>query len=238
MEDFERYGDYNEYEEDIPKSKNPVLILLKVLVGVICVGVVGLILFRLLVFNHYPDSMKNIYFNETLTEYYEQTNGDIGATTQELRAPYDDPDVANFFCDKLIVISGADQLQVCARFNLALVKTIKEKYGVEIDPKDENAFSFRLVRNPESDSSAPFEIGTLSVKYCETGLMYGYYKLVFDGVDFGIDDGEESVKWIRLEIAINGVEMTEPFSMICIYENNVNYSSFSDYKLSTEELPK
>ena len=75
MEDFERYGDYNEYEEDIPKSKNPVLILLKVLVGVICVGVVGLILFRLLVFNHYPDSMKNIYFNETLTEYYEQTNG-------------------------------------------------------------------------------------------------------------------------------------------------------------------
>ena len=237
MEDFERYGDYNEYEDDIPKSKNPVVITLKVLVAVICIGVVGFIIFRLIIFSYYPPEIKNIYFNETLTAHYKSTSGEIGAKTQKLRAPYDDPDVANFFCDNLIVIPEIDQLQVSARFNLALVKTIREKYGIEIDPTDENAFFYRLVRNPESSTDEPTEIGKLSYKYCEEGMMYGYYKLVFDEVDFGIDEGEDSVKWIRLEIFINGVEATEPFSMVAIYENNENYSSFSDYKLSSKEIP-
>ena len=37
--------------------------------------------------------------------------------------------------------------------------------------------------------------------------MYRYYKLVFDDVDLTLE-GEDEV-WIRLEIYINGVEMTK-----------------------------
>ncbi len=237
MEDLERYGDYNEYEEDIPKSKNPVLRALKILVIVVCFFVVGLIAFRLILFNYYPDSIKKLHFNDTLTEYYETTGGDIGAKTQKLRAPYDNPDTAKFFCDNLIVIPGANQLQVSARFNHSLPEVIKEEYGIDIDVNNPDTFDFRLVCNNSENAKEPLAIGSLSVKFGESAMMYEYYKLVFDGVELGLDEGEEAVNWIRLEIFLSGSDSDEPISMIPIYENNENYSSFSDYKLSPKEKP-
>lgn len=237
MEDLERYGDYNEYEEDIPKSKNPVLLAIKIALIVVCFSVVGLIAFRLLLFNHYPDSIKKLHFNDTLTAYYESTGGEIGAKTQKLRAPYDDPDRAKFFCDNLIVIPGANQIQVSARFNNSLPKVIKEEYGVDIDPKNPDTFDFRLVRNNPQDSKEPISVGTLSVKLTDSAMMYEYYKLVFDGVDLGLDEGEDTVNWIRLEIFLKASDSEEPIAMIPIYENNEDYSSFSEYKLSSKEKP-
>lgn len=236
MEDFERYGDYTEFDEDIPKSRNAFMLTLKILVCVVCFGVIGLIGFRLLVFNHYPDSARDIYFNETLTAYYESTGGDIGAKTQKLSAPYDDPDVASFFCGNLIVIPGARQLQVSVRYNLALIEDIKEKYGVEIDPTKPESFTYKLVRNPVEYDGQPTEIGRLDYSYSEEGMMYSYTKLVFDGVDFAFDS-VNAPKWIRLEIDIAGVTLEEPYAMICVYENNERYAIFSDYKLSKGEKP-
>ena len=60
MDDLERYGDYNEYEDDIPKKKGKVMLVLKILIAVVCVSVIGLFAFRMIMFNYYPDSMKNI----------------------------------------------------------------------------------------------------------------------------------------------------------------------------------
>ena len=237
MEDFERYGDYTEFDEDIPQNKSAFILTLKILVAVVCFGVIGLILFRLLMFNYYPSSMKMVYFNDTLTAYYEQTGGEIGAKTQKLSAPYDDPDVASFFCGNLIVISGADQLQLSVRYNLALVDDLKEKYGVDVDPTDPHSFTYRLVRNPISADGEPLEIGRLDYAYTEEGMMYSYTKLVFDGVDFELDS-VNSAKWIRLEIDIAGVTLDEPYAIICVYENNDRYAIFSDYDLSKEEAPR
>ena len=101
MDDLERYGDYNEIDE--PPTKNPVLTVIKFAALAIIVAVVGLLGFRIFLFNHRPDTMKSIYFTETLTEYYNSTDGNIGALTQKLRSPYDDKDEGNFFCDNLIV---------------------------------------------------------------------------------------------------------------------------------------
>ena len=67
--------------------------------------------------------------------------------------------------------------------------------------------------------------------------MYKYYKLVFDGVDFGTGENEEPANWIRLEITVNGIERELPF-MVLIYENNDVYSVFEDYELSGEEKPE
>ena len=236
MEDFERYGDYTEFDEDIPKSKSPFLFTLKLLVCVVCFGVIGLIAFRLIMFNHYPDSMKELYFNDTLAAYYESTGGDIGAKTQKLSAPYDDPDVASFFCGNLIIVSGAEQLQISVRYNLALIDDLREKYGVEIDPENPESFSYRLVRNPIDYDGEPIEIGRLSYSNTEQGMMYSYTKLVFDDVDFALDS-VNTPKWIRLEVDIPGVTLDEPYAMICVYENNERYAIFSDYKLTKEEKP-
>lgn len=235
MEDLERYGDYNETEEDIPKGKSPVGLILKILVAVLCIAVVGLIAFRVIIFNYYPDNIKMLYFNENLTNYYNQTEGKIGALTQDLRAKYDNPDEGNFFSDNLIVIEGANQLQISVRYNLSLEEKIKEQYGVDLS-QSADIISFRLVRNPITDEGEPVEIGRLDKVITESNFMYKYFKLVFDDVDFGLGEGENKAEWIRLEIEIEGVKTEKPY-MICVYENHEIYARFSEYKLKSKETP-
>jgi len=235
MDDFERYSDYNEYDEDEPRKKSAVGRVLKILVGVVCLLVVGVLAFRLIIFNRYPDSVKNIYFNEKLTAYYNETDGNIGALTQNLRAEYDDPDEGNFFGDNLIVIPEINQLQLSVRYNVSLMESIKEKYGVELDADADDIFDFRLSVIPLSkNDGTAIATGNLSYKNTDKMLMYRYYKLVFDDVDLTLE-GEEEV-WIRLEIFIKGVEMKEPY-MIPVYEDTAD-SAFEDYKLSSEEKPQ
>lgn len=234
MEDFERYGDYNEYEDDIPKSKSKVGLILKILIAVVCLSVVFVLGFRVALFNYYPDTMKEIYFNGKLSAYYEETGGKIGAKTQNLRAEYDDPDEGNFFCSNLIVIPEINQLQITARFNVSLMDSIKEKYGVELNPDAENLFTFKLSVIPLSEEgSTPISTGTLSVLESDKLMMYRYYKLVFDDVDFSVE-GEDEI-WIRLEIFINGVQMENPY-MVLVYEDTEE-AKFENYKLSSGEKP-
>ena len=232
MEDMERYGDYNEI--DVPPSRKPniVLIILKAITAYCILGVAGILGFRMILFNNYPAVIKDIYFNDILTEYYEVTEGNIGAVTQELRAKYDDKDKGRFFCDNLIVISGADQLQVSVRYNASNVADIAEELKLEsLDDMDPEIFEFRLCDNNgkiyENVSSVAFE----------SQFMYRYQKLVIDGVELEDNGGGVYPEWIRLEIFVKGQESAEPFSMVAIYENNEQYHDFSEYKLSESEKP-
>lgn len=234
MEDMERYSDYNEYEDDEPRKRSRVGLIFKILIGVVCLTVVGVLAFRLIMFNYYPAGMKNLYFNDKLTAFYNETNGEIGALTQDLRAEYDDPDEGNFFADHLIVIPEISQLQIALRYNVSLMDTIEEKYKVALSGDNKEFFDFKLSIIPLSkDDGTAIATGTLSAIETDKKLMYRYYKLVFDDVDFTLP-GEEEV-WIRLEISIRGVEMEKPY-MILIYEDTKE-SEFEEYSLSSKEKP-
>ena len=236
MEDLERYGDYNETEDDVPKEKNPIGLILKILVGVLCIAVVGIIAFRVIIFNYYPSEIKFIHFNDELKNYYTETGGKIGALTQDLRAKYDDPDEGNFFCDNLVVIEGVEQLQLSVRYNLSLVEKIQELYGVDLGSED-NKLKFRLVRNPLAEDGEPVEIGRLVEVITDYNFMYKYYRLVFDDVELGLDAGENVAEWIRLEIEIEGIDLEKPY-MVCVYENHEIYNRFSEYKIKNKEKPE
>ena len=231
MDDFERYGDYTEYEDDQPKSRSNIVIrILKIMIGVICIGVIGIFAFRLTLFSYYPDKISDLYFTDNLTAYYNQTDGNIGAKTQSLRSPYDDPDFANFFCDNLIVVDGAGELQVSVRYNNSAIENIKTKLNLQsLDENSESLFTFRLYDN-YGRSYTPSYVTT------DDFMMYHYYKLAFDKIPFAVE-GEESPEWIRLEVFVEGQTASEPFSMILIYENHDDFSKFDDYSLSGEEHP-
>lgn len=235
MEDIERYSDYNEYEDDIPKGKKtPVMLVLKILLATVAIAVIGIFAFRMIVYNYYPDTMKNILFTDSLTAYYEQTNGNIDAKTQELRAPYDDNRAGNFFADNLIIIEGINEIQLSIRFNNALVDTLNEKHGLSLTLDDLSAFSFALTRNHESQDNVFVPIGTLVAEKTDSKYMYQYFKLVFDDVDLD-REGANEVKWLALEIYVVGID--EPFR-IAVYENNSEHSELSEYKLSSKEMPQ
>lgn len=231
MEDIERYGDYNEVDEAPGGNKNPVATLLKILIISLCLIVVGVILFRVILFNYYPKEMKRIYFNSELTEYYNSLDGEIGALTQKLRAPYDDPDFASFMADNLIVIKGAGQLQLSVRYNSSVFDTIEEKYGVRLDKNSKDLFIFELERVPLDSSLEVHKIGELEYLSSDSALMYTYYKLVFDGVEFKDEDD-----WIRLKITLKDIPNADPY-YILVYEDTDEYSAFTDYKLSGKERP-
>lgn len=236
MDDLERYGDYNEYEDDIPKSKSKVILVLKILIGAVCVAVIGLFAFRMIMFNYYPDSMTDLYFNDTLTAYYNETDGGINAKTQKLRAPYDKEQGATFFADNLIVIEDIGQLQLSVRLLKSLHDDLEREWGVEISEDITESFSFALYRNnpdydEEDDGSSLFiPIGSEPITVTDSSMTYDYVKLVFDGVDL------DGVSWLSLGIYVNGAQMTEPYR-IAVYENNEDYSAFTEYKLSGKEHP-
>ncbi len=235
MEDMERYGDYTEYEDDIPKGKKtPVMLVLKILLTLVAVVVIGLFAFRMVLYNYYPDGIKNIYFTDSLAAYYDETDGKIDAKTQKLRAPYDDAKEGNFFAANLIIVEGIDQIQVSVRFNEALIDDLNAEYGLSLSADDASAFSFSLARNHESEDNVFVPIGTLAATDTDSAFMYRYFKLVFDDVELD-RGGENEVKWLALAVHVEGIE--EPFR-IAIYENNSEHSELTDYKLGSKEKPQ
>ena len=234
MDDMERYGDYNEVDES--PSKNPITTVLKATVAAVCFTVIGFLAFRIILFNYYPDEMKQLFFNDRLTEYYNSVDGDMEVLTQELRFPYDDPDEGNFFCENLLVIPSADQVQISLRYNNAICERFLEKYGVDISERGLDAFEIRLVRDPLTEKGDPITVGSLSDKLVQSLMMYNYGKLIFDGVDLGLDEGEDKVEWLRLELELIGAKKKTVFA-VPIYENNEGYSEFDEYKLSAKERP-
>ena len=233
MDDMERYGDYNEIDEP-PRGKNPVALILKLLIGLVCLAVVGLLIFRMVLAAYYPQSMKRAYFNDNLTDYYYANDGNVEILTQTVRYNTDNGDEGNFFADNVILVRELGQLQVSIRYNVSLYENLSVKYGIDLDPEAENNFTFRLVRNPYDEQSLPFEVGSLSYESTDSKLMYRYHKLVFDGIDFELGEGDREISWIRIEIVIPSDDEDKAFGAIPIYESYIKTES---YDLDPEEVP-
>ena len=228
MEDLERYSDDNDLEEEYSEERRSGFgVFVKVLVFFFCFLVAGVLGFRIYLSEYTPPAMKNLAYTESVKAHYLATNGNLGAKTQNLRFSYDDEDRGTFFAEHLILIPEIDHLQITLRYNTSTLPVLESTYGTEglaeRDPKE--FLSFRLTDN--------YERVYEGLVYEETGemAMYRYFKLAFDGVD--LDPEENAPEWIRLEIFFEGQE--EPFSYILIYENNVDYDKFTDYKLSKGE---
>lgn len=246
MDDMERYGDYNEIEES-PK-KSPVLILIKVIAVVLIFSVIGLIAVRLFTFNYYPAAMKQLYFTDSLTKFYNERNGEIGAMTQDLlkgrNFGYDDPDEGNFFCEHMVFVPELGQLQITLRYNTSVIANLEKKHGLSgLDADDESLLSFRLVamraNDPDVDDSVPDEeLGTdlgatVAAVEWDSFAMYRYARIVFDGIDFGSEEAGNSIDWIRLEVFVKDSKIPH---MILIYYNTEE-SPFKPYGLSRSEVP-
>lgn len=231
VEDMERYGDYNDAEEEYDDGggrKNPLTLVLKIVCLVVCLATVGIVGYRIFLSEYTPDAMKNIAFTDELSAYYEATGGAIGAKTQSLRFSYDDEDAGTFFADHLIVIEGVDHLQITLRYNLSTLPVLAEKYKMDaLDTENNDYLSFRLRDNYGR------VYDTVCYRATEGLSMYRFVKLAFDDVE--LHPETDAPEWIRLEILVG--ENTEPFSYILVYENNVDYHTFTDYKLSRGERP-
>ena len=197
-------------------------------------GVIGILGFRLIIFNYYPDSVKNVYFNDALTEHYYERDGDIVIKTQKLLAPYDDNVNGNFFCDNLYLVDEIDQLQITVRYNRSLIDTIANELKIELDDKSSELFDFRLVASFGESDMRTYD--TVSDTVFDSFIMYRYHKLIFDGVEFDTET-QGAPYWIRLEVVLKSDPSGKAYK-IPIYQNEESYSDFEIYELSGEEKPE
>lgn len=229
MEDLERYGDYNDADEELEgQGRSPLLLILKILCAFVCILTIAVLGYRIYLSEHTPREIREIAFTDALRAYYEATDGDIDAKTQTLRFSYDDEKRGTFFADHLIVIEGIDEMQITLRYNVSTLSYLEEKYKVEgLDPDTSEYLRFRLADNYGRiyDEVSYRDFGSLS--------MYRFVKLAFSDVD--LTPAENAPEWIRLEIFFG--EESEPYSYILIYENNDQYSGLSEYRLSGGERP-
>lgn len=232
MEDMERYGDYTEYEEDQPKKKGALSSVLKILVVVVSILVLGVLLFRIVLSGYYPKSIKQLYFNDTLEEYYNQTGGNIDAKSLKVKAPYDDEKEGIFFAENLIIIDGADQIQFTLRLNKHVYKELSEKYETEITPDMINLYLYSHTEGRPSEDMDAIE-ATYQCVDVKSYFMYDCFKIVFDNVTW--DFASQNKEWLVLKIEIKGFE--EDLYRITLYRNIDDYNRLKDYDLSRKEHP-
>ncbi len=246
MDDMERYGDYNEVDE--PPSKNKVLLAIKIVAIVLIFSVIGLLAFRLVMFNYYPNVMKSVYFNEKLTAFYNEKDGNIGAKTQTLKAPYDDAEEGNFMADYLVFIPELSQLQITIKINQNLYNKLAGEFKpAEGEEYSITSFGFRLIKSEkredkEEDKSGSEDkeiigsaTGVISNALIDSFVMYDYIRLVFDEVDF---TPSENGYWIWLEIFVDGDESGEPYGRILLLDTSETDYKIRDYELSGGEEPR
>ncbi len=248
--DMERYGDYNdtddayEYDEEGVKRTKWLSLIIKIVIFSLTAIIVAFLGFRIWLFNYYPESVSDFAFTDSLIAYV-NGGGIIDAKTQDIRFPYDDPDLGNFFAENLIIVEDAGNLQITLRYNASAIKDIEERYGISgLDASDSDLFSFRLYRNnekvPEGQEQNPDYqftdndiVGEVEYVKDDGLLMYHYKKIVFKDVDFGSIQDKDGPKWLALAIYVRGATDDSPYSKILIYENNADYSVFTSYPVSS-----
>lgn len=236
MEDMERYGDYNETEEEaVPHKKNILFVCVKWLLALVIALVVGLLGYRLFLFEHYPKDVKQFVLTESYLALVEAGRAPT-VKTQQLRFPYDDNDLdtrnsndlGTFFANFLFICEDSGELQITLRINDAGYSDIAERYKVQSVDTVARSLSFRLTDNYGRT------YGDVSFLHTTEYAMYHYYKLCFSGIDFTAPaDGLGAPEWIRLEVLYVGED--KPYSYMLIYENNEDFSDFRDYSVTGKE---
>lgn len=245
MADYELYGEYNhgEEEDDGGPAPSPVWKWIKRLfywLGIcILLGTCLMLIFRLSLSAYYPDNMEHLHYTDALRAYA-LAGGDMSAKTQEIRVHFEaeviETDENNlqvqtqqngfYYGDNLIVVEGAGALQCSIRLNQHAFVEIEEKYGLTDFVFAPDAFTFIL----EDNLGNQYETSAILT---DSMMLYRYYKLCFDGIDFN------GVTWMRVVVIPKGVDTADkdyqPIA-VCVYENHAEYNRFTTYKLSSDEV--
>lgn len=228
MEDLERYSDDNAIDDEIDDGGHHLgTTLIKILVGLCCILVIGVLGVRIFLSEHTPNEMKQLAHTDSVSEYLHQKADAAVFKTQSIRFSYDDEKAGTFFAENLILAPEIDHLQLTLRYNESTFAVLEQKYGLEnlAAAHQKELLNFRLKDN----YGRVYE--DIAYEEVDQVAMYRYFKLAFDGVD--LDPEENAPEWIRLEILVG--EESEPFSYILIYENHEEYNTFTDYRLGKEE---
>lgn len=205
MEDYERYGDYNDVGDEEPRGRRPVLRLLRWFLAVTLFLFVGFLIFRMIVADYYPPELRRFRMTPELSAYSETHK--VKAEKTKIRVPYDDNVRASFIADNLFVERGAGSVQFTLRMSRYTMTRLGETLGEDVGAKpDESRFIVRLLDNLGNSYEKTDEIG-------RSYLWYRAVKYCFDGVDL------DGVAWIRADVYLSSApDAAEPYASIPVLD--------------------
>lgn len=190
-------------------------------------SIIGFLIVRIMMAEHYPKMMKDLYPTETLIAAYE-ADPDIEIRRQKLAISYDNADFALFMANHQYYCPAAGELQIALRYNESTLREVQKDFGLSSVPDPDPAlFDFTLY--DDNGNRYP-----LALQRSGGWAMYRYYKLGFTGVDFG-----EQTNWVRLDIYYKDAidYEKEPYASILLYNKELAKDD-SIYPLREGELTR
>ena len=206
MEDYERYGDYNNVDDDGKYGRRrPILRLLKILVTVTLFLFSGFLVFRLIVAEYYPRELRGLRMTEPLSAYAE--SNDLSPEKLKINVPYDNNVRANFIADNLVIERETGAVQFTLRLSRDTMARLSETVGEDVGKQpDESYFIVTLCD----------DLGNRYEKTDQIGRSYLWYRAVkycFDGVRF------DGVGWIRADVYLSSApDAAEPYASIPVLD--------------------
>ena len=205
MADYERYGDYNDIDDDRPRGRRPVLRLLRVLISLSLFLFCGFFAFRLIVAEYYPRDLSKFCVTSSLAAY--AGTADLSPEKVKISVPYDNNVRASFIADNLFVERGSGAVQFTLRLSKYTMTRLAETTGEDFgDKPDEAPFTVRLLDN----------LGNTYEKTDQLGRSYLWYRAVkycFDGVKL------DGVAWIRADVyLLSDPDAAEPYASIPVLD--------------------
>lgn len=196
-------------------------IIVKYFFILILVSVFALIFTRIYIFGYYPKAMKSFLWNDAVASALDtDTKGEI--FTYNPPTAYDHPESSNFFCDHIMIVPKAGQLQITVRANKSLMPKLQSLFTWESVPDYFDA-GFHFVLVDDNDNHYP-----LTFKKQDAAYMYYYERLVFDHLPF------DEMEYLFLDIYLgeNPDYSEKPFTTLYVYDKRVPKK---EYKLSAAE---
>ena len=224
--------------------------LIKLLFGLLILGVCGFLLWRIFSMNT-PDTLTNITVNDAVIEAYEESDGELYIFSQKqgtiTRAPRN---MGYFAVPHAIFIPDANQIQVVFRYNNSTIRYLTRDYELDSEPdRSEDLFDvtlfFSVDITPENtddnanlSGSRTFRCTPELVQREEDGL-YNYRKFVFDLDECGEDLRElfDSGTLLSVYADVYYVEDLDyeelSYGTLCLYDYK---TKIKDVRLSKEEI--
>ncbi|NLK39011.1 MAG: hypothetical protein GX303_02015 [Clostridiales bacterium] len=188
---------------------------------ILLIAIFALIFTRIYIFSYYPKLMKSFIWNNAVESALgNETTGEV--FTYKPPTAYDNAKSSNFFCDYIMIVPKAGQLQITVRANKSLMPKFAEVFELDSIPEYHDiTFDFSLVDNDGNHYP-------LSFKKQDSAYMYYYERLVFDEIPF---DDIDSL-YLEIYTGENPDYSDNPFTSLYVYDKQVPRK---DYKLSKSE---
>lgn len=193
-----------------------------------------------------PENIKRLYINDSLSEAYEASEGQLyGFDQPQEEFTRGDDNYGYFSIEDYVIIPDAKQVQIIFRYNNSTVEELVNDFEsvTEVPDRKQKLYQVSLVKTtdltPEDDTDNDQPLNRRETRYMasetvtEYTLLYSFHRIVFEGVELEEND-------IALFADIHYVGEIDyeqdPYGSICLYDDQMHSREYEFDKSDLKRL--